>query len=164
MVTTSTVAKAAQREPILTAIAHLSRLSELFQKRRAQLAAVVGLTDHQWGVLEEIGTEHFMPSMFARQRDSSAAAVSKTLRQLIDKDLIAVSVDASDGRQRRYDLTPNGKSVLSRLRKHREEAIDQVWKTFGNDTLHQFSSFAEQLGDKLETLLTREAHKTDTPE
>lgn len=155
---------AVPREPILTAIGHLSRLSELFQKRRAQLAAVVGLTEHQWGVLEEIATEHFMPSMFARQRDSSAAAVSKTLRQLIDKDLIAVSVDASDGRQRRYELTSNGKSVLTRLRKHREEAIDQVWKTFGNETLNQFSTFAEQLGDKLETLLTREAHKTKTPE
>lgn len=151
------------RERILVAIGNLSRLSELFQKRREQLAAAVGLTEHQWGVLEEIATEHFMPSMFAKQRESSAAAVSKTLRQLIDKDLVAVSVDASDGRQRRYELTPHGKFVLDRLRHYREEAIDQVWKTFGDETLQQFSSFAEQLSDKLEVLLTREAQKTDSP-
>jgi DNA-binding MarR family transcriptional regulator len=162
-VPTSNPDKAAHRERILAAIGHLSRLSELFQKRREQLAATVGLTEHQWGILEEVATEHFMPSMFARQRESSAAAVSKTLRQLIDKEVIAVSVDASDGRQRRYELTEHGKSVLSQLRKHREEAIDQVWQTFENETLQQFSCFAEQLGEKLEGLLTREAHKTDTP-
>lgn len=160
---TSSPGSCDHRERILAAIGHLSRLSELFQKRREQLAAAVGLTEHQWGVLEEIATEHFMPSMFAKQRESSAAAVSKTLRQLIDKDLIAVSVDASDGRQRRYELTSHGKFVLNRLRHYREEAIDQVWKTFGDETLHQFSSFAEQLSDKLETLLTREAQKTDSP-
>ena len=154
---------AEQRERILAAIGQLSRLSELFQKRREQLAAQVGLTEHQWGVLEEIATEHFMPSMFARQRESSAAAVSKTLRQLIDKEFIAVSVDASDGRQRRYELTGHGKSVLSQLRHYREQAIDHVWKTFGNESLRQFSNFASELSDKLETLITHEAKETDTP-
>lgn len=151
------------REHILAAIGELSRLSELFQKRREQLAAQVGLTEHQWGVLEEVATEHFMPSMFARRRESSAAAVSKTLRQLIDKELIAVSVDASDGRQRRYELTSHGKAVLSQLRKHRERAIDHVWKTFANESLQQFCAFAGELGDKLESLIARESQTTDTP-
>lgn len=147
----------------MAAIGELSRLSELFQKRREQLAAQVGLTEHQWGVLEEIATEHFMPSMFARRRESSAAAVSKTLRQLIDKELIAVSVDASDGRQRRYELSSYGRTVLSQLRQYREEAIDHVWKTFGNESLQQFCSFAGELSEKLESLIAREAQKTDTP-
>lgn len=147
----------------MAAIGELSRLSELFQKRREQLAAQVGLTEHQWGVLEEIATEHFMPSMFARQRESSAAAVSKTLRQLIDKELIAVSVDTSDGRQRRYELTGHGRTVLSQLRQYREEAIDHVWKTFGNESLQQFCSFAGELSGKLESLIAHEAQKTDTP-
>jgi DNA-binding MarR family transcriptional regulator len=153
----------AHRDRILAAIGHLSRLSEAFQKRREQLAAQAGLTEHQWGVLEEIATEHFMPSMFARQRESSAAAVSKTLRQLIDKELIAVSVDASDGRQRRYELTGHGRSVLSRLRNYREQAIDHIWNAFGNESLQQFCSFAGELSDKLETLIANEAQKTDTP-
>lgn len=160
----TTSSQGEQRARILSAIGHLSRLSELFQKRREQLAAKVGLTEHQWGVLEEVASEHFMPSMFARQRESSAAAVSKTLRQLLDKELVAVSVASSDGRQRRYELTERGKSVMSQLRSYREEAIDQVWKTFGNETLQQFSGFAEQLGNKLEALLTCEAQKPDTSE
>jgi DNA-binding MarR family transcriptional regulator len=82
------------------AIACLGRLADAFRRRREQLALSVGLSDGQWGVLEEISREHFMPSMFAKTRDSSAAAVSKTLRQLLDKDLVSVTLSKSDGRQR----------------------------------------------------------------
>ena len=48
----------------------------------------MGITIEQWRVLEEISTDHFIPSMFARSRDSSAAAVSKILRQLLDGVLV----------------------------------------------------------------------------
>lgn len=139
-------------ERIHEAIGHLGRLSDLFQKRRVQLAESVGLTEHQWGVLEEIALDHFMPSMFARQRESSAAAVSKTLRQLLSKELIAVSVDANDGRQRKYELTGNGKRVLERLRQHRQEAIRRVWENFEAAELERFCAFARVLGDGLEDL------------
>lgn len=138
-----------------TAIDHLRRLSELFQKRRCQLADTVGLTEHQWSVLEEVSLEHFMPSMFARQRDSSPAAVSKTLRQLLDKQLIVVSVGAADGRQRKYELTDRGRSVIDRLRAHRQQAIEQVWERFEDHELEHFCQFAQILGDRLEALARR---------
>src|SRR5688572_13926862 len=93
------------QEPILDSIEQLQRLADLFVQRREQLARAVGLTVQQWHVLEEISDEHFMPSMFARSRESSAAAVSKIIRQLLDKGLVAVAVDAKDGRVRRYTLT-----------------------------------------------------------
>lgn len=140
-------------EHVHEAIGHLGRLSELFHKRRGQLAESVGLTEHQWGVLEEVALDHFMPSMFARQRESSAAAVSKTLRQLLSKALIAVSVDANDGRQRKYELTVTGKQVLERLRHYRQEAIRQVWEHFEAAELERFIAFAKVLGDGLEGLL-----------
>ena len=78
------------------AIAALQHLTQLFGDRRAQLAEAADLTEQQWQVLEEIATDHFMPSMFARTRDSSAPAVSRTLRQLLEKDLVAVSVSPDD--------------------------------------------------------------------
>lgn len=137
------------------AIGHLGRLSELFSKRRVQLAESVGLTEHQWGMLEEVTSDHFMPSMFARQRESSAAAVSKTLRQLLSKELIAVSVDANDGRQRKYELTASGKQVLERLRQYRQEAIRSVWEHFDTTELERFCAFAQVLGDGLEELSSR---------
>ena len=74
-----------QESPAQRAIASLQRLAEAFAERRRQLAAEAELTETQWRVLEGIGGEGFLPSMFARQRDVSAAAVSRTLRQLLER-------------------------------------------------------------------------------
>jgi len=82
----------------MPAIACLQLLTDLFAERRQQLARSVGLSDQQWAALEEISSEHFMPSLFARQRESSAAAVSKILRQLLHKDLVSVRLGVRDGR------------------------------------------------------------------
>ncbi len=132
------------------AIACLGRLADAFRRRREQLAGSAGLSDGQWGVLEEIAREHFMPSMFARTRDSSAAAVSKTLRQLLDKNLISVGLSKADGRQRDYLLTAKGKRVLEQLRHERELAIDKIWLTLDRGEIQQFADFATQLSLRLE--------------
>jgi DNA-binding MarR family transcriptional regulator len=137
-------------------IESLQRLVELFQRRREQMARSVGLTDHQWGVLEEISTEHFMPSMFARRRDSSQAAVSKTLRQLSDKGLVDCSVETDDGRRRSYQLTSKGRRVMSQLRARREEAIDRVWSRIEPESLEAFIHFSERLSSGMGELLAKE--------
>lgn len=138
------------------AIGLLQRLTELFQQRRGQLAKHVGLTEQQWLVMEEIGTEHFMPSMFARSQDSSAAAVSKVIRQLIDKGLISVSISESDGRQRHYDLTAQGKQVMNALRQRRQRAIDAIWADLDSKQLTQFADVSEQLITAIEAYSQKE--------
>jgi DNA-binding MarR family transcriptional regulator len=132
------------------AIACLQRLAGLLAERRAQIARSVDLTEQQWAVLEEISTEHFMPSLFARQRESSAAAVSKILRQLLAKDLVSVQLGEADGRQRRYELTAKGRRCIEDLRREREAAIRKVWSGFGDDELDQFVSFGNRLSERLE--------------
>lgn len=131
------------------AIEVLQRISELFSARRQELAARVGLTEHQWSVLEEIATEHFMPSLFAKQQASSAAAVSKTLRQLGDKALVRVSVSKSDGRQRDYVLTAKGQRVMEELRRARERAIAEVWLKLDSVRVIEFTEFSTELADAL---------------
>ena len=132
------------------AIACLGRLVDAFRRRREQLALSVGLTDGQWGVLEEISREHFMPSMFAKTRDSSAAAVSKTLRQLLDKDLVSVTLSKSDGRQRAYVLTAKGKRIMQTLRKEREVAIQKIWLRLDAHLVESFVTFGTQLSEQME--------------
>jgi DNA-binding MarR family transcriptional regulator len=132
------------------AIACLARLAELYRQRREQLAESVDLSDPQWGVLEEIATEHFMPSLFARHRDSSAAAVSKILRQLLDKGLILAAIAKGDARQRHYSLTARGKRVMDRLREAREAAVREVWLTLDKKAMHQFTEFGSLLVTRLE--------------
>ena len=137
------------------AIACLGRLTAAFRRRREQLALSVGLTDGQWGVLEEISREHFMPTMFAKTRESSAAAVSKTLRQLIDKDLVSVTLSKSDGRQRAYTLTAKGKRIMQTLREERALAIEKIWLKLDPHLVTSFVSFGTQLSDHLEEYGTK---------
>ena len=132
------------------AVECLGRLTEIFRQRRQQLATDVGLTEQQWSVLDEIEQADFMPSMFARQRESSAAAVSKILRQLLDKELVLVSLKEGDGRQRNYELSPQGKRTLERLREQRQHAISEVWLAFDSDQLTSFTRFGDELIERLE--------------
>lgn len=146
---------------IHAAIECLRRLTDAFRQRRQQLAAQVGLTEQQWSVLEEISTEHFMPSMFAKQRDSTAAAVSKILRQLADKGLIVVSLSAADGRQRNYDLTESGRRTLARLRAERERAIAGVWRKLPATDVREFTRFGTLLTERLEAYAELETKSSE---
>jgi DNA-binding MarR family transcriptional regulator len=144
---------------IETAIGSLGRLADLFQRRRAQLARGVGLTVQQWRVLEEISTEHFLPSLFARQRECTAAAISKTLRQLIGKGLIRAAISSKDGRQRRYQLTGEGCRAIEQLRQDRRRAIRAIWSDLPADEVTRFARFAEELGDRLERFANQPTRK-----
>jgi DNA-binding MarR family transcriptional regulator len=137
------------------AIAKLSRLTDLFLERREQLASRAGLTDAQWEVLEEISTERFMPSMFAKNQASSRASVSKVIRQLLDRHLVRVAISPKDGRQRDYALTPDGKATLSGLRAEREKAIAAIWLGLDPGQLERFTAFAGELIGRIERYANR---------
>ena len=135
----------AQRAEIFHAIEQLQQASALFSKRRSQLAAAVGLTEAQWRVMEGIATQHFMPSLFAREQDHTGSAVSKLLRQLLDKKLIRVSISDGDARQRSYELTALGTKTMDKLRALRAQAIEEVWADLPPQELAAFSAFSEKL-------------------
>lgn len=135
---------------VLLAIQQLSRLTQLFQKRRAQLAKRAGVTEQQWHTLEQISASDFMPSMFARDEDSTPGAVSKLLRQLLDKGLIKVSISTHDARQRNYELTAAGRRVIKSVEEYRNDAIRKVWSRLNPDQLRQFTAFNQELIANLE--------------
>jgi DNA-binding MarR family transcriptional regulator len=92
-----------------------------------------------------------MPSLFARHRESSAPAVSRIIRQLLQKKLITVSVSDTDGRQRRYQLTARGQKTLEALRATRRRAIDAVWMDLDPRALAAFTQFSGELIARLES-------------
>jgi len=143
------------RPEIHAAIANLQRLAELFRQRRGQLAQEAGLTEQQWHVLEEIATEHFMPSLFAKHRKRTPAAVSRVIRTLLDRKLVSVSVSAEDGRQRTYVLTPRGTKLLDALRESRRRAIDTVWMDLAPGDLAAFTRSSHALITRLEKYAAR---------
>ena len=139
------------------AIGRLQRLADLFHQRRTQLAQGAGLTEAQWEILERIATDHFMPSMFARHRESSAPAVSRVIRQLVRKKLITVTLSDTDGRQRRYQLTARGRRTLDGLRGLRRRAVDVIWMDLDPHALAAFTDFSGELITRLEAYATRHA-------
>jgi DNA-binding MarR family transcriptional regulator len=140
-----------RRDPIFRAIEAMTALAEIFERRREVLARDAGITIEQWRVLEEISTKHFIPSMFAKSRDSSAAAVSKILRQLLDTGLVSAAIGSSDRRNRHYKLTAKGIRTLGDLRSAREKAIEAIWTAFSRDELAAFSKFAATLSNRIES-------------
>ena len=150
----------ARMKDIHGAIEQLGILAEVFEERRAALAHDAGVTVEQWRVLEEIATEHFMPSMFARSRESSQAAVSKILRQLLDDSLIVVAIAKRDRRQRNYALTNRGRRVLDSVREAREAAIDAIWNDLPAAELTAFRTFARRLSERIEAYTRRESGRT----
>lgn len=141
----------------------LGRLAFLFAERKQQLASSVGLTVAQWQALEEVQKDDFMPSLFARDRESSPAAVSKVLRQLTDKGLITAEVNSTDARQRNYHLTRKGTTLLSRLRSERQAAIESVWLPLGPGALNHFAELGETVARRLEEYAERAKHEENEP-
>ena len=143
------------RQALYAAIDALQRLAELMERRRRQLGEVAGLSDPQWRVLEQIGRDDFLPSLFARSRECSPAAVSRTLRQLLERKLVAVSISQRDARRRDYSLTAKGRRVLEELRDRRERALEAVWRDFSRGDLERFVHFGVELADRLESYASR---------
>jgi DNA-binding MarR family transcriptional regulator len=139
-----------ERHGLYSAIEGLQRLADLFERRRRQLAAEAGLTDAQWRLLEEIGRKDFMPSLFARRRDCTPAAVSRTLRQLQDQSLVKAAISAEDARQRKFRLTARGRRMLEGLQASRERALDAVWRDLPAGEIERFGRFSARLADRLE--------------
>ena len=96
-----------------------------------------------------------MPSLFAARRSVTAPAISKLVRNLLDRGLIRSSIAESDRRQREYALTAAGRRVLNRVRLARQGAIDRVWSDLPASDLRRFARFGEELSDRLETYLER---------
>ncbi len=134
----------------LKAIENLQQLSELLLRRREQLAKSVGLTVQEWKLLEEIQGENFIPSLFARERESSRAAVSKILRNLQEKDLVSARISDLDGRNREYVLTESGERVMNQILEKRQHAIQSVWMDLDEESLSTFTQVSRQLIDNLE--------------
>ena len=146
-----------RRRVTFRAIEQVQQLAALLSKRRVQLAKQAGLTEAQWRILEGIATEHFMPSMFAREQDHTPGAVSKLVRQLLTKKLIRVSISPQDGRQRDYELTAKGRKALDRLHGLREQAIEEIWGDLPIEDLQALTQVNELLISRIRDYAERQS-------
>ena len=137
------------------AIGALQRLTDLFNERRDEIARGAGLSVRQWQILEEVATEHFMPSMFAARGAVTPAAVSKLVRGRLERDLVRASISTGDRRQRSFVLTAAGRKLLDGVRLTRQAAIDAIWADLPEAELLRFAKFGQKLGNRLEAYLAK---------
>jgi DNA-binding MarR family transcriptional regulator len=145
----------ATERALYEALQGLSHLAAAFERRRQQLARTLGLTDAQLRVLEEIARDDFMPSLFARRRACSAAAVSRTLRQLQDAGWVRAAIGEADARQRAYQVTAAGRKLVERLRAERLAALDAIWADLPDTELARFGEFSRRLAERLDAYSER---------
>lgn len=148
-------------EPLREALEALQRVSDAFARRRAQLARGAGLTEAQWRVLEQIAAEDFMPSLFARRQEQTPAAVSKLIRQLLDRGLVEVSISSGDARQRDYALSAKGKQTMEVVRQDRQRAVERIWTGLDARALTVFAAFAGDLAERMELHEKAEKRRKD---
>jgi DNA-binding MarR family transcriptional regulator len=67
----------------------------------------------------------------------------------LGKELVSVRLGASDGRQRRYELTGKGRRCIEGLRREREVAIRAVWSGLDSVGLDAFTNFGTRLAQRL---------------
>jgi DNA-binding PadR family transcriptional regulator len=109
-------------------------------------------------VLGEIAAEDFGPRC-SRARRRGAAAVSKVIRQLLDRKLIETSISTEDARQRRYALSARGRQTMELVRQDRQRALDRVWSGIVARELASFTRFATALSERLEAHEQAEARR-----
>jgi DNA-binding MarR family transcriptional regulator len=95
--------------------------------------------------------------MFARGREQSPAAVSRVIRQLLDRKLIAPAVArGNDRRHRTYALTALGRRTLEALRTRRGDAVEAVWLHLDARDLSTFTKVSSELAARLEAYAARQ--------
>jgi DNA-binding MarR family transcriptional regulator len=82
-------------------------------------------------------------------------AVSRTLRQLLERELVRSEIGPQDGRQRHYELTRKGRKVLEDVAAARAAAVEEVWRAIPRSDLKVFSRVSGDLAERLEDYARR---------
>ena len=84
------------------------------------------------------------------------------LFQLLERQLVRVSVAEEDGRQRVYRLTPAGRRTLASLRESRGRAVEAVWRDLPRADLRAFARFSGVLAERLERYIDEDRREPET--
>ncbi|MGW4384811.1 MarR family winged helix-turn-helix transcriptional regulator [Kitasatospora sp. NPDC004531] len=101
----------------IAVLGRINRIAALLQQGRTGPLPREGLTRPEFdllGALRRTGRE-LTPSQLARETFASGAAVTKRLRQLEERGLVARRTDDRDRRVSHLSLTPAGTELIDRL-------------------------------------------------
>lgn len=89
----------------------------------------IGLSLSQGSALVDIGRfEALKPNDLVRLLRLDKSSVSRMIDVLVEKKLIAISNDPSDGRSKNLTLTPNGKKAVKVINEVLDQSVSKIFE------------------------------------
>lgn len=109
------------------------------------------VTEQQWRVLRVLADADTLDARsIAEQALLYAPTVTRILKELGDRKLIARSIDPLDGRRSIISITAEGRALVRDTAKHTKLLLDAYTKEFGDERLEAFKREAMALAAALE--------------
>ena len=105
----------------MTSLASDLRIACQRVSRRVRFESSAELPPHQVSALSNLRTRSLSPGELAEIERVSAPSMTKTVNCLVDKGLVARFDHPDDGRSKMLSLTEDGRAVLDRIRRARDD-------------------------------------------
>lgn len=105
----------------MTSLASDLRIACQRVSRRVRFESSAELPPHQVSALSNLRKRSLTPGELAEIERVSAPSITKTVNCLVDKGLVARFDHPDDGRSKMLSLTEDGRAVLDRIRRARDD-------------------------------------------
>lgn len=105
----------------MTSLASDLRIACQRVSRRVRFESSAELPPHQVSALSNLRKRSLTPGELAEIERVSAPSMTKTVNCLVDKGLVARFDHPDDGRSKMLSLTEDGRAVLDRIRRARDD-------------------------------------------
>ncbi|MGO4599101.1 MarR family winged helix-turn-helix transcriptional regulator [Terrabacter sp. 2RAF25] len=117
----------------LVSLSNDIRLACMRISRRVRFESDRELPPHQFSVLARLEGAHRTNSELAEIEQVSAPSMKRTTSALVEAGYVARADDPTDGRQVILSLTSEGRKVLRRIRRHRDEWLLARFETLSDE-------------------------------
>lgn len=134
----------------------VSLAGSLLAAREAVMAPIrpvlreANFTEQQWRVLRVLGDAEFLDAKgIADQALLHAPTVTRILKELGDRKLIARQLDQSDARRSIVSITPKGREIVSDTARRTRLLLKEYAEAFGPERLEALKAEALALAEAL---------------
>ncbi|MEZ5797189.1 MAG: homoprotocatechuate degradation operon regulator HpaR [Paracoccaceae bacterium] len=124
----------------------LLRAREAVMARFRPLLDAHGINEQQWRVIRVLAEHDSLDaSALAAQANILAPSLTRMLRSLTERGLIARARDAGDGRRALLSITERGRALIEAVTPHARAAYDRIDAEFGPDRVARLIALLDEL-------------------
>lgn len=125
---------------------YIKKINDAFEKRLNRDLKPLGITSSQMSFLLILAKQTAMPMKeLQNQLQVSQPTIAGITARLLGKELIGVTVDPNDHRNKIVHLTPAGRQLTIQLSKKQQTAEAVIKNSFGTEDYMTFVSLLKQM-------------------